>query len=240
MRVAIDGPAGVGKTTSARRVAESLGYLYIDTGAMYRALALKALESGVSADDETATGALAQVTEVGLEPDGSGGARVLLDGQDVSERIRTPTVSDGASRIAVHGAVRGRMVLLQRGLSRNLAAQGRGAVMEGRDIGTAVLPDAEVKIYLDAKPEERARRRWRELESKGESLSFDRVLEQIRERDARDTGRKIDPLKPAPDAVRLDCTAMSLDEQVAAILEIIAGVQSGTGAVKTSEAGRDR
>lgn len=221
MRVAIDGPAGVGKTTSARRVAGRLGYLYIDTGAMYRALALKAIAAGVGLDDEAGAGALAAVTDVGLEPDGKGGARVLLDGVDVSERIRTPAVSDGASRIAVHGAVRRRMVALQRELSRRLAEAGRGTVMEGRDIGTAVLPDAEVKIYLDARPHERARRRWVELQSKGEDVPFDGVLEQIRERDERDSGRKIDPLRPAADAVQLDCTELDLEAQVAAILEII-------------------
>lgn len=223
MRVAIDGPAGVGKTTSARRVAERLGYLYIDTGAMYRALALKALETGLDPDVETAAGLLARGTEVGLEPDGTGGSRVMLDGRDVSEAIRTPAVSDGASRIAVHREVRERMVALQRALSRRLTDAGRGAVMEGRDIGTAVLPDAEVKIYLDARPEERARRRWVELESKGARLPFERVLEEILERDARDTGRTIDPLRAADDAIVLDSTEMSLDEQVGAILDVIAG-----------------
>lgn len=216
IRVAIDGPAGVGKTTSAKALAEKLGYLYLDTGAMYRALALKAFRSSVSIDDAAGAGALAAATEVGLRPDGAGGVTVFLDDEDVTALIRTPEVSDGASRISVHRAVRERMVALQRAL-----AAGGGVVMEGRDIGTRVLPDAEVKIFLTATAEERARRRWTEMLARGEAVPLDTVLEQIRERDARDTGREVDPLRPASDAVTIDGTHLSLPDQVEALLRIV-------------------
>jgi cytidylate kinase len=216
IRVAIDGPAGVGKTTSAKALAERLGYLYLDTGAMYRALALEAHRSGVSVDDAPAAGDLASRTEVGLRPDGAGGVTVLLGGENVTALIRTPEVSDGASRISVHRAVRERMVALQRAL-----AAGGGVVMEGRDIGTRVLPDAEVKIYLTATAEERARRRWTEMISRGESVPFETVLDQIRERDARDTGREVDPLRPASDAITIDGTHLSLEAQVEALLRVV-------------------
>ncbi|TPW17973.1 MAG: cytidylate kinase [bacterium] len=212
VRVAIDGPAGVGKTTSARALAARLGYLYLDTGAMYRALALAAARGRISVDDVAGSEDLAQVTAVTLTPDAEGGVRVLLDGLDVTASIRTPEVSDGASRISVHRGVRERMVSLQQAM-----AAGGGVVMEGRDIGTRVMPDAEVKIYLTALPEERARRRHREMIVRGESVPFEAVLEQIRERDARDTEREVDPLRPAPDAIQIDGTNLSLNEQVDAI-----------------------
>jgi cytidylate kinase len=226
IRVAIDGPAGVGKTTSAKALASRLGYLYVDTGAMYRALALEALRSGVSVDDAEAAGELAARCDVGLRPDGAGGVQVFLNGQDVTALIRTPEVSDGASRISVHRGVRERMVALQQDLARS-----GGVVMEGRDIGTRVLPDAEVKIYLTATAEERARRRWTEMKSRGEAVPFDAVLAQIRERDARDTGREVDPLRPADDAVTIDGTHLSLEDQVEALLRVVrsrGGVAPGT------------
>jgi cytidylate kinase len=212
LRVAIDGPAGVGKTTSARALAGRLGYLYLDTGAMYRALALKAIRSRIPVDDADGAGDLAAISSVGLVPDGAGGVKVMLDGMDVTASIRTPDISDGASRISVHKAVRERMVALQQAL----AARG-GVVMEGRDIGTRVLPDAEVKIYLTATAEERARRRHREMTLRGEVASYDEVLAMIRERDERDTGRAVDPLRPADDAITIDGTNLSLAGQVDAI-----------------------
>lgn len=218
VRVAIDGPAGVGKTTSARALADRLGFLYVDTGAMYRALALKALDRGISPDDAARTGELAATTDVGLEPDGHGGARVILDGVDVTGRIRTSEVSDGASRISVHARVRERMVSLQRAIGL-----GKSVVMEGRDIGTRVLPEAEAKIYLTATPEERALRRWKELASRGEPAPFDEVLAGIRERDARDSGREIDPLRPADGATVIDCTLLTPEAQVDAIMDVVLG-----------------
>src|SRR5512140_873308 len=211
IRVAIDGPAGVGKTTSARAVAERLGYLYVDTGAMYRALALKALELGISPDAADECGDLAAATRIGLEPDGKGGVRVILDARDVTGLIRSPEVSDGSSRIAVHRRVRERMVALQREIAR-----GRSVVMEGRDIGTRVLPDAEARIFLTATPEERAWRRWNELRLRGEPAPYDQVLAQIRERDARDSGREVDPLRPANGATVIDCTLLTPEAQMGA------------------------
>jgi len=216
LRVAIDGPAGVGKTTSARGLAARLGFLYVDTGAMYRALALKALRQCVSVNDAAGAGALAGGTAVALALDGAGGCRVVLDGEDVTSLVRTPEVSDAASRIAVHAAVRERMVALQREVAR-----GRSVVMEGRDIGTRVLPAAEVKVYLDATPGERARRRWKELESRGETVPLEAVLAQVRERDARDSGREVDPLRPAADAVIIDCTLLTLEAQLDAIMDVV-------------------
>jgi cytidylate kinase len=215
-RVAIDGPAGVGKTTSAKALARALGWLYVDTGAMYRALGLKVLREGLSPDDPAAMNALARATSVDLRPDDSGGTRVLLDGEDVTDGIRSEAVSDAASRLSVHRSVRDEMVALQRRLSR-----GRDVVMEGRDIGTRVLPDAEIKVFLTATPAERARRRWREMKTRGQVLPFETVEAQIRDRDERDSNREVDPLRPAADAVVLDCTLLTLEGQVEAIADLV-------------------
>ncbi len=223
VRVAIDGPSGVGKTTSARAVADRIGALYVDTGAMYRALALKAMRTGVSVDDETKSVRLAEDTSVTLDPAADETVRVLLDGEDVTGLIRTGAVSDGASRISVHEGVRKRMVALQQELAR-----GRSVVMEGRDIGTRVLRDAEVKIFLTASPEERARRRCLELKARGDGTDMATVLKEIQERDARDSGRAVDPLRPAADAVHIDGTHLSLDAQVDAILAVVRNVGAGS------------
>jgi len=214
--VAIDGPAGVGKTTTARALASELGLLYVDTGAMYRALAVGAAREGISPDDAEACTALTQRVRVRLEAGTGTDLRVLLDGSDVTREIRTAAASDGASRISIHPGVRKAMVRWQRDLARE-----GGVVMEGRDIGTVVLPAAEAKIFLTASAEERARRRHRELLARGEAPSFEAVLRDITERDTRDEGRDVSPLRPAPDAVVLDCTALDAPAQVAAAKRVV-------------------
>ena len=225
LAVAIDGPAGVGKTTTAKALADVLGLLYVDTGAMYRALGVQALASGVSPDDREASAALAARSRVRLSRDGSGGLRVTVQATDVTDAIRTDKASDAASRISVHPEVRERMVAWQ----REIAAR-QGVVMEGRDIGTVVLPDADAKIFLTASAEERARRRHNELRGRGENPTYDSVLRTIRERDARDQGRETAPLKPATDAVVVDCTALGLSAQVDAVRRVVdAVVRLGRG-----------
>jgi len=218
MIVAIDGPAGAGKSTLARRVAAKLGAVYIDTGAMYRAVALAALRSGIPLDDAERLEALAGQADIGFEP---GGSRVLLDGEDVSEAIRKPEISPASSRVSAIPGVRRALVSKQ----REMAASG-SVVMEGRDIGTVVFPGAEVKIFLDANPEVRAARRVRELEEKGPAPPAAEIAREIRERDRRDSTRADSPLTRAPDAVLLDTTALSLDEVERVILEIIGNRRS--------------
>ena len=206
--IAIDGPAGSGKSTIAARLARKFGYINLESGAMYRALALKALEHGVSLDDPEALRQLAESSVVRLEPSGDGN-RVLLDGRDVSQRIREADVTAAASRVSVHPPVRRIMVARQ----RELGASG-GVVMEGRDIGTAVFPDAEVKIFLDADPTVRAERRV--LQNGSRSVDeAQRVQAEIAARDERDRTRTASPLIPAADAVILDTTHKNIDEVTA-------------------------
>jgi len=216
IRIAIDGPAGVGKTTTAKSLAERFGLLYIDTGAMYRALAVLAIARKISPDDAEASAALARRVSIRLEHDAAGALRVLGDGQDLTVAIRTPEASDGASRISVHPDVRTQLVSWQRELAKQT-----GVVMEGRDIGTVVLPDAEAKIFLTASPQERARRRQHELAQKGVRVSLEQVTADMEERDARDKSRETSPLRPASDAVVVDCTAFDLNEQVAAVSRVV-------------------
>jgi cytidylate kinase len=213
LTIAIDGPAGSGKSSVARVVAGILGYLYLDSGAMYRALALKALTRGVPLDDETQLAKLANETHIELrsptpEQERAGiKNRVFLDGKEVTEEIRTPEVAQAASRLATIAPVRAVLVAEQQ-----RAGAGGGVVMEGRDIGTVVFPNAELKIFLEASPEVRAERRWKEHQEKGEDLSLAQVLEEVDERDKRDRERKVSPLVRAGDAVLVDNTAMDAAE----------------------------
>jgi len=212
--IAIDGPVGSGKSTVARGVAELLGYTYLDSGAMYRALALKAIRRGVSLGDGAALESLAKETHIDLER-GTDGQKVLLDGEDVTLAIRTSEVSQSASRVALIPGVRQLLVDEQR------RAGSRGAVvMEGRDIGTVVFPHAELKIFLDASVEMRAERRWREHQQKGDGLSLAEVVEEVHERDLRDRSRAASPLVRAKDAVLVDNTAMDAIETARLIAQL--------------------
>lgn len=210
--IAIDGPAGAGKSTLASRLARKFGYLNIETGAMYRALALKAIENDVDVDDENALIDLALSSKIALEPQIDGN-RVKLDNTDVSKRIREKDVTDAASRVSVHPAVRNWMVHKQ----RELGIAG-GVVMEGRDIGTAVFPDADVKIFLDAAPEVRGNRRFHQIQATEPSAA---VLAEMRARDERDRTRSVSPLIAAQDAVVIDSTNMPLDEVIERAEQIV-------------------
>jgi len=211
--IAIDGPAGAGKSTVARMLAQRLGYLWLDTGAMYRAVGLRAIREGVPFDDEERITELARTADIKLVPTPSGN-RVLLDGEDVTERIRQSDVSWASSAVAVHKGVRERLVELQRQMSEH-----GGVVAEGRDTTTVVFPNADLKIYLDASIEERARRRARELKEKGEDVEFDKVLEEVKKRDLQDSNRAHSPLRRAEDAIYIDTTDMGIEEVVARIEE---------------------
>jgi len=211
--IAIDGPAGAGKSTIASRLARKFGYVNLESGAMYRALALKAIEWDVSFDDEPALLALAEKSRVKLEPS-LGGNRVLLDGKDVSSRIRERDVTEAASRVSVHPKVREWMVAHQREMGI-----GGGVVMEGRDIGTMVFPDADLKIFLDADPVVREQRRLDQQKIKGQSAQA--MAAELRQRDERDRTRANSPLVPASDAVRIDSTSLSEDEVLHQIEELV-------------------
>ena len=212
--VAIDGPAASGKSTTARQVAERLGFLYLDTGAMYRAVTWKALEEGIDPDDAEALERL--VARIRLElVDGPAGARVQVDGEDVTERIREPRISREVSRVSRIPAVRRAMVAAQRAMGE------RGSVVvEGRDIGTVVFPRAAVKIFLAASIEERARRRREELRGAGTEQDLDELREEIRRRDELDSAREDSPLREAEDAVRIDTTGLTVEEQVERVVAI--------------------
>ncbi len=213
--VAIDGPAGAGKSTVARCLARHFGLLNLETGAMYRAFALKALRAGLPLDEWVGLERLAAQTTIGLEP-GKDENRVLLDGEDVTGLIRNPTVTDAASRVSVWPAIRAWMVRLQ----QQLGAKG-GVVMEGRDIGTVVFPHAQVKIFLDAAPEVRGLRRFDQLGAT-QAIQQEEVIRDLRARDERDRNRADSPLKPAADAILLDSTHMTLEEVVEAAEAIVA------------------
>jgi cytidylate kinase len=224
--VAIDGPAGAGKSTIARHVARHFGLLNLETGAMYRAFALKALRAGIPMGESKSLEGLAAETSIRLEP-GEEENRVLLDGEDVTGLIRNQAVTDAASRVSVWPAIRAWMVRLQ----QQMGAQG-GVVMEGRDIGTVVFPQAEVKIFLDAAPEVRGMRRYDQLGSKP-AQQPEEVIRDLRARDERDRNRANSPLKPAPDAVLLDSTHLTLQEVVTAAEAIVAAKLSPAASSRT-------
>ena len=201
-QIAIDGPSGAGKSTIAKAVAKKLGIEYIDTGAMYRAIGLKMLRLGLPMKEDEALAEMLDSTDIDFVSE-----RIYLDGEDVSDQIRTQEISKAASDCSAFGSVRRKLVALQ----QNMAGK-KSIIMDGRDIGTVVLKDAPYKFYLTAGDEERARRRHVELEAKGEHLTFEQVLAQIRERDHNDMTREITPLRKADDAEEIDSTNMSIDE----------------------------
>jgi CMP/dCMP kinase len=208
--VAIDGPVGAGKSAVARELARELGYTYLNTGAMYRAVAVAAREAGISPDDSNVEERLRPVlAAIDIKFDGD---KIFLNGRDISEEISEPEIGDLASRLSTLPVVRERMRELQRA-----AGPEGGVVMEGRDIGTAVFPDAEVKFFLDADVKVRAKRRYEELKKKGASISEQEVLDQLIERDKRDSGRELAPLKRADDAIVIDTTKLSIKDVVAAM-----------------------
>ncbi|GAA4709223.1 (d)CMP kinase [Brevibacillus fulvus] len=214
MNIAIDGPAGAGKSTVAQKVAAQLGYVYIDTGAMYRALAWAALEADLDLADESAVADLLRENRIYLRRNG-GSQQVFWNEQDITGLIRTPAVSNAASIVASHGQVRAQMLNLQ----RQLAAEGN-VVMDGRDIGTHVLPDADVKIFLTASITERAKRRLTELTQKGHSATLAELEAEIEARDKRDSEREVAPLRQADDAILVDTTGHSIEEVVEQLLDI--------------------
>jgi cytidylate kinase len=208
MTIAIDGPSGAGKSTVAKALARRLGYVYIDTGAMYRSVALQVKESSISPEDESAVSQVASSLRLAFLPQG-GQIHVLCDGRDVTEAIRTPEISRLASRISQQRAVRDALVGMQREMAR-----GGGVVLEGRDVGTVVIPDAEVKFYLDADSNERVRRRYEEMVEKGVQTDLRQTEEELAQRDRNDMHRIHSPLKKANDAIYIDSTHRSVDEIV--------------------------
>ena len=210
--VAIDGPSGSGKSTAARLAARRLGFAYADTGAMYRAVALHCLRNGADVNDAAAVAAVLDGIRVELR----GERQVLLNGEDVSEKIRTQDVSDATSRVSAIRAVREKLVAWQRAMARS-----RDIVMDGRDICTTVLPDAQVKIYIDAEQEIRAERRKAELEAKGILCDYAVILREIADRDDRDSTREASPLRRSPDAVYIDTSGMTAEEAAAEIVALV-------------------
>ncbi|MGZ3524001.1 MAG: (d)CMP kinase [Thermodesulfobacteriota bacterium] len=219
LTIAIDGPSGAGKSTVAKALAKRLSYIYIDTGAMYRSVALKVKEKAISPQDESAVSQLASSLHLTLIPEG-GQIRVLCDGQDVTEAIRTPEISRLASHISQQRAVREALVQMQREM-----AKGGGVILEGRDIGTVVFPDAEVKFYLDADSDERIRRRYEEMVDKGIKVDLKQTEEELVQRDQNDMHRIHSPLKRANDAIYIDSTHRSVDEIVEEMTRISKSVK---------------
>lgn len=211
VKIAIDGPAGAGKSTVAKKLAKLLGFTYIDTGAMYRAITLKVLRENISLKDEERIVEVARKSDISLD-----GERVFLDGEDVSEEIRKPIISQKVSVVSQIPEVREILVKKQRKI-----AEGKNVVMDGRDIGTVVLPDAQFKFFLTASLEERARRRYEELKNKGTEVKYEEVLEEIKKRDSLDSGRKTSPLTIPEGAILIDTTDLTEEEVVERVYEAI-------------------
>ena len=214
--IAVDGPSGAGKSTLARLLAERLGFLYVDTGAIYRTVGLYALREGAPCDDTQAVVKLLDTVDIDLKHGPDGLQHMYLNGEDVTEEIRRPEVSKSASRVSAIPEVRAFLMEMQRSLARR-----QNVIMDGRDIGTVVLPDADVKIFLTAQAEDRARRRYEELLQRGIDTDYDTVLREIRERDANDTARAAAPLRQAEDALLVDTTGNSLEESFSILLKTI-------------------
>ena len=213
--VAIDGPSGAGKSTVARAAAAKLGYVYVDTGAMYRAIGLAVCRRGISGDDIAGIVATLPTVELAIRYQ-DGEQHILLCGEDVSEAIRTPGIAKYASQVSAVPEVRAFLLETQRNMAKN-----GNILMDGRDIGTVILPDAPVKIFLTASDEARAQRRYLELCEKGQQVTFDQVLHDIRQRDLQDSTRAVAPLRQADDAVLLDTSDISLEQSIEAVLRII-------------------
>lgn len=214
--IAIDGPSGAGKSTLARALARSLGYLYVDTGAIYRTVGLQAFRNGIDPENGDAVVALLPGLDIGLGYGEDGVQRMYLNGEDVSQAIRQHEISRYASCVSALPEVRSFLLDRQRQLARE-----HDVVMDGRDIGTVVLPQADVKIFLTATPEARARRRWLELQNRGEQAEFDTVLRDVKERDQRDANRSAAPLRQAEDAILADTTELDLDQSLALLIQIV-------------------
>lgn len=215
VNVAIDGPAGAGKSTVARGAAKELGYIYVDTGALYRTVALAAQRNGALGNEDAVQDLLGKIT-VELKFDENSEQKVYLNGEDVSSLIRTPEISMAASKVSQIPAVRAFLLELQRSIARS-----KNVIMDGRDIGTVVLPDADVKIFLFASPECRAQRRYKELIEKGENVAYEDVLKDVNDRDYQDSHREIAPLKPTEESVMADTTGKALPESIDMIVSVI-------------------
>lgn len=214
--IAIDGPSGSGKGTIARRVADALGWHLLDSGALYRVVAVAAADRGIAEDDEQALAACAGELDIVFDVDGKGGERILVDGTDVTDRVRAENTGAAASRIAAIARLRTALLGVQRGFRRP-----PGLVADGRDMGTVVFPDAGCKVFLTASPEARAERRYKQLKEKGFDGTLAALFDDIVSRDARDAARSVAPLRPAADAIQLDSTALDVDTVVHRVLELV-------------------